>query len=763
MAIQAGDIVYDIKGDTKQLQASLTKAKGGLQSLMPSMRQVGVGLTAMGAAGALIGFKLVTGFAKTGDAIQKMALRTGFSTEELSRLSHAANLSGTSLEGMEKGLRNMTMVIGEASKGTTEYQDKISDLGLSWEDLASQTPEEQFNTILVALAGMEDPTMRATAAMDIFGTRIGTQLLPMLANGVAGLEEMKASTKQIFTQEDADKAAAFEDAMENVRDAFGALAMELAPILIDTILPMIDGLVKGAGAAAEWAKENPGLTKTITLLAAGFTALASVLGPFLIVLPGIMAAFSGVTGALAGTAGATAAATGATAAIGGLLAAVLPIAIVLGVAAVAIYKITEATMAWGAANEQLRESEERLRNATDGYTDSLKEKGAILNETALAALDHTEKMAYLADTEKANADSLARAWFEHYAGRVESQEEFARMRALMLNDEIDEQEAAMIVQSNMSLARQEELIKASAEQTAIILDGLGITAQAAKDADMAISESAMSAAQAREQTWVNAHHNIAAAEEEAVRRASSTWEGFKGWLDNFIGSGIAGWRPFGTEEEAEGRASGGRVEKGNRYNIGERGPELFVPDATGKNASVVGAFGKEKDVLAPTSGWILDNPALREIAQLLPDPFTQYNPRGLMDAIMAVTNRASVDDKGVSKHIFSGKDLIVSQLRSIGLRAAGGPVDAGKPYLVGEKGPEMIIPRQPGQVMTAQQTAAMASGGGGSNVTISGPLVQVDRLDATNAADVDNLAIRMGEVLRQQMQATGRQLTTARA
>ena len=33
-------------------------------------------------------------------------------------------------------------------------------------------------------------------------------------------------------------------------------------------------------------------------------------------------------------------------------------------------------------------------------------------------------------------------------------------------------------------------------------------------------------------------------------------------------------------------------------------------------------------------------------------------------------------------------------------RAQGGPVDAGKPYVVGEKGPEIIIPTSDGNVLS---------------------------------------------------------------
>jgi hypothetical protein len=40
----------------------------------------------------------------------------------------------------------------------------------------------------------------------------------------------------------------------------------------------------------------------------------------------------------------------------------------------------------------------------------------------------------------------------------------------------------------------------------------------------------------------------------------------------------------------------------------------------------------------------------------------------------------------------------------IGKRAAGGPIDAGTPYLVGEQGPELVLPKQSGYVFNARET-----------------------------------------------------------
>lgn len=48
-------------------------------------------------------------------------------------------------------------------------------------------------------------------------------------------------------------------------------------------------------------------------------------------------------------------------------------------------------------------------------------------------------------------------------------------------------------------------------------------------------------------------------------------------------------------------------------------------------------------------------------------------------------------------------------------RASGGPIKAGVPYIVGEQGPELIVPSQNGMVHNAGATAAMMSGSSGGS------------------------------------------------
>jgi hypothetical protein len=53
--------------------------------------------------------------------------------------------------------------------------------------------------------------------------------------------------------------------------------------------------------------------------------------------------------------------------------------------------------------------------------------------------------------------------------------------------------------------------------------------------------------------------------------------------------------------------------------------------------------------------------------------------------------------------------------------AAGGPVSAGSPYIVGETGPELFVPTGSGTILNNNRLDGMAGGGGTFNVTVNMP------------------------------------------
>lgn len=79
-----------------------------------------------------------------------------------------------------------------------------------------------------------------------------------------------------------------------------------------------------------------------------------------------------------------------------------------------------------------------------------------------------------------------------------------------------------------------------------------------------------------------------------------------------------------------------------------------------------------------------------------------------------------------------------------GARAEGGPVDAGKPYLVGENGPEIVIPKSSGTVIPNNQLA----GTGQTNNIV----VNINGGNYTSEADKQSMAKLVGQELTRQLQ-----------
>ncbi len=100
---------------------------------------------------------------------------------------------------------------------------------------------------------------------------------------------------------------------------------------------------------------------------------------------------------------------------------------------------------------------------------------------------------------------------------------------------------------------------------------------------------------------------------------------------------------------------------------------------------------------------------------------------GLLEADEAISEGTNEGADALAQGVVSGAeqgaDILASAIRGAfgGApqgRFKGGPVSAGEPYIVGEKGPELIFPTRSGYVATARQTAQLLSQMGPLNVNV---------------------------------------------
>ena len=278
-AIKAGRAFVELFADDSKLVSGLKRAKAKLSAFGAGVRESGLKLVGIGTALVAPMLGAAKAFAESGAAMEEMSKRTGISVESLSELSYAAQMSGLSMEDLEKALFKMQKLMGEAATSGKSTNDELSNLGLTFADIKGLNPEQQFKLLADRISRVKDPSERTAAAMSIFG-RSGAMLLPMMEKGAAGIDELMQAARNLgLTMSSEDAAAAYdlERAMQTVwmvlKKVYQTIGGALAPVLMDVAGYILDIAIK----ARDWIKANQELIATVFKVAVGIVAAGAAL------------------------------------------------------------------------------------------------------------------------------------------------------------------------------------------------------------------------------------------------------------------------------------------------------------------------------------------------------------------------------------------------------------------------------------------------------------------------------------------------------
>ena len=229
-----------------------------------------------GGLGAHLFVLAAEGVVAAGDKINKMSLRTGVSTRALSELGYAAIRSASVFDAqMEAGFRRMQKTITEALQGNGASILAIHRLGVGLDQLSGRTPDAQFEILAEAVARVADPTQKAAAAMQIFG-RDGTNLLPMLAHGAAGIEALRQEARELgrsVSPADAQLATNLASAYKKLGQVTDAVWENVGAAVADTVLTTITTATRLLATLSRWAEENNSLVATLFTVGTSITVV----------------------------------------------------------------------------------------------------------------------------------------------------------------------------------------------------------------------------------------------------------------------------------------------------------------------------------------------------------------------------------------------------------------------------------------------------------------------------------------------------------
>jgi hypothetical protein len=212
----ANEIKVKVSGDN-QLGSSLKQAEGQLNSFGKVVGSVGTAIKALG-IGLIV--KQLVDFASStvsmADNLNKMSQRTGVSVEELSGLAHAAELSDVGVDGLEKSLKKLSVTMSDAAAGNKEARDNLASLGASATDANGKMrpTSDVLAQIADRLSKAKDGAEKTALAVKVFG-KSGSDMIPMLNQGSAGLKAMQEEAQRLGLVLSKDDAQAAEDLKDN--------------------------------------------------------------------------------------------------------------------------------------------------------------------------------------------------------------------------------------------------------------------------------------------------------------------------------------------------------------------------------------------------------------------------------------------------------------------------------------------------------------------------------------------------------------------
>lgn len=181
--------------NTVKLQQDVGKIQGSLDSVGSIAKKVGTAMAAAFTLTAITG--AATQILSYAGKINDLAAQTGLSTRSIQEMSHAAKMTGASLESFT----NAAFKLGtNLAGGSSSVQGAVEKLGLSYYQLRQQSPDQQFNTITTALGGVQNAQERNQLAVELFG-KAAKDILPAISQGydqlakaaiVAGDDQIKA-------------------------------------------------------------------------------------------------------------------------------------------------------------------------------------------------------------------------------------------------------------------------------------------------------------------------------------------------------------------------------------------------------------------------------------------------------------------------------------------------------------------------------------------------------------------------------------------
>lgn len=566
------------------------------------------------------------------DALDDLSEKTGIASDKLSELAFAARVgAGGDVNTLAGAFRFLTKSMSQTEQESSKQAEAFKKIGVSATDAQGnlRATDEVFADIADKFQGLAAGPEKAALALELFGGR-GTELIPILNLGRQGIEDLRKEAEElglIIPPEQAAAAGQFGDNLERLKSVFDGLFNALTAQVVPVLNQVIDAIVMSAREGGTLRAVLDGIIlvfngalvpagKVVIAIFNGFVAALRLAGRALgAVAAGLVQLFSGNF-------------AGAKAAVSGLGDDFKQTAAEVAEFQRKLFETPQPAAAAGSAADGLTTRLNRTKTAAKEVKSEL--------EGFIATLQRTNVTFGLTDEQIAQFDAASKYLRDLQAGvnPQRAQQLYQEATALIQQNAALKANAEAAKESEKALTDRNKEVQRAAEEAKRELDALlAGTSQVLFESvqrNILILDEALADGKIKYEQYIEAialqYDRLAVKNKETGNEIQEFWksaaEGIQGNLQTFFFDALQG--DFGNLGESIkrtidqiiaqilaaraaaalfgqnfakgeiggfvgqglsalfGRATGGGVQAGRAYMVGERGPEPFIPNVNGR-------------------------------------------------------------------------------------------------------------------------------------------------------------------------------------
>lgn len=672
-----------------------------------------------GKVGAAAFAALTTAAMAYADEIADVAKGNDVAIDSVIKLQNALANSGGSAESAGKLLSSFTKFVDDAAGGSFEAQQKLAKMGLSLKDIGNLSTDTLFQKTIKGLADIEDPLTRSARGMEAFGKAgKGVDWVGVaegMANGAA------ASKKQAEAVEAA--AAAFDTLKQMGRDFNLLLVESLGPSLKLTL---------------EYIKDLQGQSSFLG------DAFKIVFQTIVVLGSDLQFIFKGISDEISHTIENIKLLT--TAQFEAARAANEAYEKRRQQARADLDLFQARIMGTDAGYQGKSFSDPRVGKPAEGsgrkvtpgvdaeakkYADMLRQKGFELDKAQMAS-NLAKEDKFLSERLKIDLEykrKTAEANQERFEKDTVEANKFALINTSILNNklfvikqEYEEKKKAlaiknMVEEAKLQIDMVEESAKAYSELNAFYSQG-----NTAIREKQDLETTALDRAQQMFKLEQKGRYLKAEKLQEEKEILQQTWK----YIDAV--ETINAMQNLDRESRREALAREDKLNEKALQNIVERGRILKSQTAGGFYEGFLArldAVNRDMETSFETGGKAFDSlmgsmsKALDEFVTTGKLNFGDF-AKSIIKDMLAIQLRASANNlfamlAKTAVAAFAGGNTAQQNFRQLEYKADGGPVESGGAYMVGERGPELFVPRSAGAIVPNHSLSMM--GGSTNNIT----------------------------------------------